>query len=77
MALPRHAPGQPVVGAWIGRDELVLAWCVGVAIGQLEVTAMAIAAALLALVLEDTVLFRMHLRDPEVVASRVLGPDYP
>ncbi|MFO1533410.1 MAG: hypothetical protein ABR562_06920 [Thermoplasmatota archaeon] len=76
-ALPRHGPVHPVVGRVLGRDEMVLGWCVGVALAQVQLTLVALVSAQVLLFVEAIALFRLRLRDPEVEASRVLGPEYP
>jgi hypothetical protein len=76
-AIPRHRVAQAVIGRIGGRDETLLAWCIGVALGQLEITLILIAAVQFAALAEGLVLFNLRLRDPEVEASRILGPDYP
>jgi phosphatidylglycerophosphate synthase len=76
-AIPRSRPAQAVVERLAGRDETIALWCLGVALGQLELTILLLLALQAALLVERLVLFRLRLRDPEPEASRVLGPDYP
>ncbi|HUR61387.1 MAG TPA: hypothetical protein VM286_03365 [Candidatus Thermoplasmatota archaeon] len=75
-AIPRHRVAQPVIGRLAGRDESVLAWCLGVALSQLDVTLLLLGSLQLLALIEGVVLFNLRLRDPEVEASRILGPDY-
>lgn len=75
-AIPRHPVAQPVLGRLAGRDESVLLWCLGVALSQLDVTLLVLASIQLVALVEGLVLFNLRLRDPEVEASRILGPDY-
>jgi hypothetical protein len=73
QAIPRHRPVNPFIEAVAGRDEAILVWCVGVALGQLQAVLIALLALQVILFLEQLVLFRLHLRDPEVEASRILA----
>jgi hypothetical protein len=75
-AMPRHRVAQPVIARLAGRDESILLWCVGVAFGQLDLTLILLCVAQLVCVVEALVLFNLRLRDPEVEASRILGPEY-
>lgn len=77
MALPRFAPARPFMGRFLGRDETILFWCTGLLLGQAQLVAMILLAANVLHFVETLTLFRLRLRDPEVEASRILGPDYP
>lgn len=76
-AIPRYPPVYSVIERLAGRDETILLWCVGVALGQLELTLLVMVAFQALLLVERVILFNRRLRDPEVEASRILGPDYP
>jgi hypothetical protein len=75
-AIPRHRVAQPVIARLAGRDESILLWCVGVAFAQLDLTLLLLCSLQVLCVLETLVLFNLRLRDPEVEASRILGPEY-
>ncbi|MCA1810717.1 MAG: hypothetical protein LC623_01745 [Halobacteriales archaeon] len=76
-AIPRHRVAQPIIARLAGRDESILLWCIGVAFAQLDLTLIVLCVLQLLCVVEAIVLFNLRLRDPEVEASRILGPDYP
>lgn len=76
-AIPRHRVAQPLFSRLAGRDECILVWCVGVALAQLDLTLLVLGLVQAACLVEALVLFNLRLRDPEVEASRILGPDYP
>ncbi|MEA3144282.1 MAG: hypothetical protein QOG31_1606 [Thermoplasmata archaeon] len=76
-AIPRHRVAQPVIARLAGRDESILLWCIGVAFAQLDLTLLVLCVLQILCVLEALVLFNLRLRDPEVEASRILGPEYP
>lgn len=76
-AIPRHRVAQPVIARLAGRDESILLWCVGVALAQLDLTLLLLFALQVLCIVEALVLFNLRLRDPEVEASRILGPNYP
>lgn len=77
MALARHGPVRPLIGSLIGRDETIVLCAVGIALGQISATAVALLAIQAIGVVEAIIVFHMRLREPEIEASRVLGPDYP
>lgn len=76
-AIPRHRVAQPVIARLAGRDESILLWCLGVAFAQLDLTLIVLGVLQLLCMVEALVLFNLRLRDPEVEASRILGPEYP
>jgi hypothetical protein len=75
-AIPRHRVPRPAIGRIAGRDESILVWCIGLASSQLDLTLLVLGSVQLAALVESLVLFNLRLRDPEVEASRILGPDY-
>jgi hypothetical protein len=75
-AIPRHRVVQAVIGRLAGRDECLLIWCLGVVLAQLDIALLVLGSIQLVALLEGLVLFNLRLRDPEVEASRILGPDY-
>lgn len=77
MALARHGPVRPVLGSLFGRDETIAACAVGLALGQVAVTILVVLAAQALALVEAVVVFHMRLREPEIEASRLLGPGYP
>lgn len=77
VAVPRHRVARPFLGRVIGRDEWLLAWVVCIATGQAVLFMLAATALGVLWLLEGLVMLHRHLKDPEVLASKVLGPGYP
>lgn len=75
-AIPRTRPVFAIIEPLAGRDETILIWCVGVMLGQLDLTLIVLCTLQVLLVVERLVLFRLRLKDPEVDASRVLNSDF-
>jgi len=77
MAVARTRPVRPLIGAIVGRDESIVIFAAGIALGQIAVAAVALLIAQGLGLIEAIVLFHLRLREPEVEASRMLGPGYP
>ncbi len=77
MTVARSAPARPFFGALFGRDEMIAVCALGIALGQLAVTAIVMVTAQAIGLVEAIVLFHLRLKEPEPEASRILGPGYP
>ncbi|MFA5945141.1 MAG: hypothetical protein WC876_11825 [Candidatus Thermoplasmatota archaeon] len=75
--IPRKPQGVERLNRLFDRDLLILAWLVGVVLGQLQLTLAVILVAHTAALGESIVLFWHRRKDPEPQASRILGREYP
>lgn len=75
--IPRRPQGIDRLNRLFDRDTLILAWLVGVVLGQVQLTLVVLLVGHLAALGESIVLFWHRRKDPEPQASRILGRDYP
>jgi hypothetical protein len=75
--IPRKHQGVERLTRLFDRDLLILAWLVGVAFAQVQLTLAVILLAHVGALAESIVLFWHRRKDPEPQASRILGRDYP
>lgn len=77
VAFSRHAVARPFFARLVGRDEVLLGWAVSLTLGQAVLFLVALGVAAFLWILEDLVLLHRRLKEPEVHASALLGPDPP
>ncbi len=77
MRVVRGSGARPYLGRFVGRDEWMLGWAIGLMAGEPAIVLLAGVALGLGLVVEDLILVHIRLRQSEARSSLLLGPEYP